>query len=361
MNIAFLSTAFLRNMKESTAITTISMAKELMKMGHKVFVVTEKRDGYPEFEKIDGVSVYRMFKGKILGHGKTVDYLQRKLRIKFDVLHGFSAAPGLVLRTVFAKKYCKKAKTIHTIKSYPKKFGGFSWLLNKVDLVTVSTEVMKKKLVAKGVKESKIKVIRSFIDLRKFNQKNKIKLKKKYDFSSKKVVFYYGSLFEKKGVKFLLKGLPAVFAGNPNAVFVMAVRHKVTEDYIDLIEDLGIKYRVKVITSDIDVADYVNLADVVVLPYVDMVGTEGNPSCLLEAVACKTPVVTTMQAELAEIFNRDEVFYAVAANRSSLAEKINFVLENEKEAKKFALRAFKKIKNFDVRKVAREFLKLYGG
>ena len=47
MNIAFLSSAFLREMKESTTITLVSLAKELLYRGHNVVVVIEAKEGYP--------------------------------------------------------------------------------------------------------------------------------------------------------------------------------------------------------------------------------------------------------------------------------------------------------------------------
>ena len=114
-------------------------------------------------------------------------------------------------------------------------------------------------------------------------------------------------------------------------------------------------------THEINVTDYVNLADAAVLPYVDMIGTEGNPSCLLESVACKTPVVTTRQPELLEIFGERELFYAEPADSASLADAIVMALLKPKEAKRRAERAFKKIGQFDVRKVAGQFLRLYQG
>lgn len=360
MNIAFLSSAFLRGMKESTGITITSLARELIGGKHRVLIITERRKGYPEFEKIGGVPVYRIFSGKLLAHARGVKAVQKKLDMQFDVIHGFSAAPVLALRTFLARKlYARNTTTIHTLKSYPKGFEGFAWLLNLVDFVTVPTEIMKKKIAARWVHEEKIHVVRSFIDLDRFRAKNKTTLKKKYGFKNKKIVFYYGSLYEKKGVKYLLHAFPEVLQKYPDAVLVLAPRHYVTDEYFALIDELGLKDKVKIITEDIDVADYVNLADVVVLPYVDMIGTEGNPSCLLESVACKTPVVTTEQPELKEIFDEDEVFYAKPADADSLADKIRSVLGSPDIAQKHAERAFKKIKAFDIKKIASQFLALY--
>lgn len=87
---------------------------------------------------------------------------------------------------------------------------------------------------------------------------------------------------------------------------MIAPRYQNFEQQQKLVEQLNIKPMVEFILENIKIEDYVNFADVVVLPYRNFLGTEGNPSCLLEAMACKTPVVTTNLPELKEII---EVMY----------------------------------------------------
>src|SRR3989338_6362273 len=136
MNITFLSSAFLREKKESTTITLLLLARALQQRGHSVVIISEAKKGYPAFEEIDGVSIYRLFSGfftgRILAHVRGVCAVQKKLGITFDVIHGFSAAPVLAWRTVLARYFCaRSAVAVHTIKSLSKYARSFVGALNR--------------------------------------------------------------------------------------------------------------------------------------------------------------------------------------------------------------------------------------
>ncbi|MEK6951358.1 MAG: glycosyltransferase, partial [Nanoarchaeota archaeon] len=103
-------------------------------------------------------------------------------------------------------------------------------------------------------------------------------------------------------------------------------RHPGIKPWIDLIQKLGLGNYARIITTDDPIEDYVTLADVVVLPYANLWGTDGNPSCLLEALACGTPVVTTAFPELKEIAE-GAVEFANVDDVPGLAEKLQQTLE----------------------------------
>ena len=361
MNLAFLTSSFLRTGKESASLTIVGLAKELIKKGHRVFIISDRRKNLPEFEKINNVPIYRLYSSQIKGPIFGLQAVQKKLKIRFDIIHGFSSSPLFALRTYLARKlFCSKSKTIHTLKSYSKSKMGRSFyrLLNLVDLVTVPTESMASVLINSGVNKNKIRLIHSYIDLNKFKPLNKMKLKEKYCPKNKKVLLYYGALFENKGVRYLLKALPKIIESNPNTLLILAPRHKIPLNYRELISNQKIKNNIRIM-MEINVPEIVNCSDLVVLPYTDLIGTEGNPSCLLEAVACRTPVLTTNQPELKEIFDENEVFYVPSKDADSLAQKINFILKNKSIARNLSKKAHKKIKDFDIKIAADKFLQLY--
>ena len=87
---------------------------------------------------------------------------------------------------------------------------------------------------------------------------------------------------------------------------------------------------------------------------------EGTPSCLLEGMACKTPVVTTELPELQEIVIKDQdVLMAVPGDSLSLANQVVRLLKDRKLQQRLAGNAYQKVFNFDVKKIADEFLHLY--
>lgn len=361
MNIAFYSITPLKNFKEATTLTIIGLAKELKKNGHQVVIITELAKGLPKFQKIEGVNIYRLYKipliGKMLSHPLALKKIQNKTKIKFDVIHSFSATPLFVLSNFISKLFSPKAKTIHTLKSYSRSRSN-SWFfcLNLVDKVTVPTKYFANKL--NQVKKNKVRVVYSPIDLNKFYPQNKEQLKEKYGYTGKKIIFYYGSFHEHKGVSNLIKAIPLVIKNNSNLKFIFSPRYAQIPKERLLVNKLGIQEFTNFITEDIPIQDYVNLADVVVLPYNNLIATEGNPSCLLEAMACKTLVVTSRLPELTEIVEEDkEVLMAEPKNIPDIAKKIKIALSKSNNLR--TNKAFEKAQQFDLKKIAKEFINIY--
>ncbi|MEK6940140.1 MAG: glycosyltransferase family 4 protein [Nanoarchaeota archaeon] len=315
--------------KEATYITSRNFADRLSEYG-EVTIIPDKE--------------LRSYVSKI-----------KAVRNNFTIVHNFSASPLFALKTILAKRYHKNAKTVHTLKSYSRSILGslyFSRLLNFVDMVTVPTQVMAEKLLRCGVKKEKMKVIRSHIDTEKFVPLDKEKLKVKYGYAGKKVVLYYGSTYFKKGLQNLVKASPAIEAN-----IIIAPRDYPDQHFFESIKN---KPNIKVITDDINVVEYVNLADVVVLPYLNLTATEGNPSSLLEAMACKTALVTTDLPELREIVEPErEVLMATPGDVDSLTLQIKRVLKDASLRKKLAENAYLKVKQFDTKIITKQFVDLY--
>ncbi len=227
---------------------------------------------------------------------------------------------------------------------------------------------MKKELIKYGCGKNKIIVIRSHINTEKFKPLNKKGLKKKYGYENKKVILYYGSVRLDKGICQLIDSVPGIVKENKEAMIIISPRnipgYKELQCYKEHMGNLDKKYKennmniIDVIPEKIE--EYINLADLVALPYTELATTEGNPSCLLESMACKTPVVTTDLPELNEIVtNKKEVLMAKPGDTEDLAKKVNELLRNKKLQKTLTANAYKKSKEFDVRKIANEYLKIY--
>ncbi len=373
MKIALLVSGIIHHKKESLAITTLALAKKLAKE-NDVFIMARKKNNTPKYEEIDGVAVYRT---KPFGNSSIYNKLLsfpwelRKFK-EIDVLHSFSSSPLLVLRSLLANwLFFRKATVIHTLKSYPirnevnKKrslLNYFSekcyYLLNFVDYVTVPTKVHAYFLIKKGVKKKKIKIVRSPVELERFKVKDKVKLKERYGYSGKKVVFNYGSMWEIKGTGYFVESIPAIVKINPNVKFVLAPRNvqEAKEKYWNRIKALGMDKYVDFIEKDIIVEDYVNLADVVVIPYPHLEGTEGNPSCLIEAIACGTLIVTTRLPELEEVFG-DCAILVEPRNVESLTKGIIKALEGDNLDR--VKKGLEISRQFDLDLVTKQFRGLY--
>ncbi len=355
MNIVLSSIGALKNTKESARITLFLLAKELQAQGHEVRIIAKGKD--PEeiekMEEIDGVKVYR---AALSG----IPFLLRRLHVqqKIDLVHSFSASPLFLLPHLFGPW-----KTVHTLKSYSKqKIGRYGYsILALADKVTVPTAYVAAQL-SFPKKAKKVQVVYSLIDMQKFSPQDpehKQQLKIKYGYDTKKVVFYYGALWEEKGVNVLLKSIPQLMKKIPETTFVFAPRYQNIREQQELIRELGVEDQIQWVMDNIPIEDYVNLADVVVLPYLNMNGTEGNPSCMLEAMACKTTVVTSNLPELTEI-GEGSVLFAEPSDSGDLAKTISAALTmKSKEKQKMLEKAYAKSTEFDSKIIAQEFVKLY--
>src|SRR3989338_1570822 len=356
MNIAFMSIGVLRNPKESSRITLVGLAESMIKLGHSVVIITERVEGLPKIEKVGNVVISRPFKlGKIISHVLAVRSAQRRLGQKFDVIHSFSATPLFVLSSLFSRSFARKAKIFHTLRSYSReRFGNMGYfLLHFADAVSVHTQAFKDKI--SSIKN--VTVIRSPLRISTFFPRDKNNLKKEYGYKKEtKIIMNYGAVWENKGANNLIKAIPDLIKDDPTLFFLFLPRYTNIDTQLQLVKQLGVGKHVQFIIDDVKIEEYVNVADLIVLPYVNLLGTEGNPSCLLEAMACKTPVVTTNIPELREIAENC-VFMAKPGDVDSLIETIKFALKNP--SSEMVGRAYQKSKEFDMERIGEEFIRLY--
>ncbi len=365
MNIALITSSALISKKEATWITLFSLAKEYAKQGHNAIICAEKNSELPEIEEVDGITIYRLYKGKIWLGARTLRAISPQENISFDIIHGFSSSPLLVLNTFFAGKKFPQAKKIHTIKSYsqyPLVRTLLSSLLNLMDKVTVPTKKLQESLKTERL-QHKIKIISSPIDTTKFKPRDREALKEKHGYKGKKIILYYGAIREEKGVDCLIQAAPLVVQKYKNIAFIFAIRSNAVEKrehYLAMASNLGCEKYINITLEDLPIEEYVSMADMVVLAYPSLIGTEGNPSCLLESMAAKTPVVTTDLPELREIVEPEkDALMAKPGDTSSVANQITRLLKNQKLGGKITENAYLKSKQFDIKIISKQFLDLY--
>lgn len=349
MNLALLSISTLKNHRESARITLLLLAKELVRQGHQVTIFARKVTGLPAYEVIEGIAVYRVL-GIYLP--LAVRKFQREKQT-FDIIHSFSATPLFAFSSLFSK-VDTKTKLIHTLKSYSKHPGGnLDFPLRFMDYITVPTFIFARKL---KIHPEKLKVIHSPLDVAKFQPKNKIKMKIRYNYSHRKILFYYGALWPGKGVEIAIQALSHLIPRFPSIKLILAPRYPPSSAQKELIKKLKVGDYVDFVIEPPRIEEYVSLADVVVLPYLNLQGTEGNPSCLLEVMACKTAVVTSDLPELREIAEGC-VQFSIPGDVFSLSQEITEALIDPKTT--MIEKAFQVSQDFDVKKIAQEFLELY--
>lgn len=392
MNIALLTKNFNRTEKDAAVTTVLNLAEFLKKRGHNAVIICEcgfkEYTGYKKnkaYEVIKNVEVFRPYwlpwfrtvkwfldptvlLNGIIFRALAVRYVQKKKKIHFDVIHGFSAAHVFALSTILAKLFCQKGHTVHTIKSASSVQNWFFSLLQPhlmrlysfIDRITVPLPSMKKNLVKAGIKDKKIHILPSFISLKRFYPKNKNNLRKKYGLGSEKIILYFGPLGIRKGTEYLLRAIKNVKKEIKKVRFILAHPAYFTASQKEYIHGFNIDNCITILEGRLKIEDYINMADAVVLPYTTLAATEANPLCLLESIACKTPVVTTDLPELREIVLPDiDVLMAKPGDVAALSESIIRLLKDSALQKKLAENAFRKIDGFDISTAGNKFIGIY--
>ncbi len=304
---------------------------------------------------------------KVLKGYKTIQFL-KKQGYEFDLIHGFSTSPIMAINSYLAGKGTTQKRVIHTMKSQGKGLWArplFARMLNLASMVTVPTSHVGKEYIKRGCRKVKLRVVRSNINRDRFKPRDRNTLKQKHGYEGKNVVLYYGAIRKEKGVDSLLEAIPHIRKQIPNVEFIFAIRSRATEKrdlYLQKAAQLQCDDVVKIIIDDVPIEEFVSMADTVVLAYPTLVGTEGNPSCLLEAMASKTPVVTTELPELQEIVAKDkDVLMATPGDSQSVAQEVVRILTNQELRQSVIENAYRKSAQFDVKVISSQFLRLYGG
>ena len=373
MKIILICNSFTNNMKEATNITTINFAQRLKMRGNKVWIVAEGRKGFCNYEEVMGIPVYRSCNklaaypligkiiAKIISIPIELHYLKLK-RIYPDIVHSFSSAIIISLNGVIAKLIFSKCKIIHTLKSKSASGIGnkFYFLLRKFDAVTIATNKMKRELIYNSISRNKIYKIPSHIDTIKFSPANKKELKQIYGLGGKVVILHYGAMRDDKGTYDLFQSMPWVVKEFKNVIYMYICRFdNIDPKYPKFLLEHNLVDNVKIITSDVKIEDYVKLADLAIFPYQTLTRTESNPSCVLECMSSKTPVITTNLEELSEILRFDERIIFPTNNIKKIVDTTILMLKNPKLRTILAESNFKNVKKYDVNKITSKFLNLY--
>jgi glycosyltransferase involved in cell wall biosynthesis len=145
------------------------------------------------------------------------------------------------------------------------------------------------------LKPNKIKTIYNGVDTNLFrpDPTAKQRLMERYpQLSGQKIVLFMSHVTPQKGLHLLLKVLPSLAPQKNNVSLLVVGGGDFLEGAKEMAFQLSINNRVT-FTGMMDVEslpDYINAADIFVLP---TLRKEGLPLSILEAMACKIPVITT--------------------------------------------------------------------
>jgi len=330
---------------------------ELAKLGHEVTIFTSR---YPDenYTYPDIITVKRFKPIFRIGNAPFIPQLLREIK-DFDIVHLHYPFffGGEIIYLLKKLKDLRYLITYHNDVILP----GILILRNAEKIIVASLDYAKNSdlWMIPDIRE-KIVEIPNGVDIDKFNPNidgNEIRVS--YNIEDKDVILFVGALDKAhyfKGLEYLLHAFVKV---NKNSVLIVVGEGDLKKYYMNLAEKLGLKHRVLFVgkVSNEKLPTYYASADIVVLPSI----IEAFGLVLIEGMATGKPVIATNLPGVRTVVDNGINGYLVEPkNIKELAEKIEFLLENEKIRKKFGRKGREKVeKKYSWKKIAKKLEKVY--
>jgi len=173
-------------------------------------------------------------------------------------------------------------------------------------------------------------------------------------------VLYVGSLIARKGVRYLLEAMPAVFARHPTLRLAIVGEGPEEQRLRAQADALGIAPRVAFLGAQTQgaVRDRMQRARALVLPSVE----EGLGVVLLEALACGTPIVASNVGGIPDVVTTDVGRLVPPASPAPLAEALDALLSDPCDWERASLAARRRaVAHYDWTRVAAQLIAVYEG
>jgi glycosyltransferase involved in cell wall biosynthesis len=207
------------------------------------------------------------------------------------------------------------------------------------------------------IREKKIKVIYHGFDEERFscerNSDEEREVLKRFNIT-KDYILYVGAIQPRKNLKVLIRAFEKIRKEKPDLQLVLAGGEAwLSQDVLKTAQKSVFKDDIK-LTRKItfkDVGNLMKAAEVFVFPSL----YEGFGLPILEAFACKVPVITANNSSLTEV-GGDAALYFEATNENELTDKIKKVLDDKNLRNDLIQKGAEQLKKFSWKKCAQETL-----
>lgn len=219
-------------------------------------------------------------------------------------------------------------------------------------VIAISNHAYEKLTTSYGFSPNQVYMVPHGVDTDYFYPRNQIHTSVNPE---KKTVLYVGRLGARKGVELALSAIAETDQSNIEFLIAGTGRHE--ERLRLLVDDLNITEKVKFLgyIPDEELPQLYSSADVFILPS----RYEGFGLVLLEAMACKTPVIGTDVGGIPTAIDDGEVGYIVPRDKHILANRIEEILENDPLRGKLAQNAYDKATALDWTEVTKNTATVY--
>ena len=279
---------------------------------------------------------------------------------------------GVGLEAIFAARFLKKP-LIGTQHTAVKEFLKYSpvrsdwtdslilkyvnWYYEQCNMVTAPSNSVFNEMISLGFKHASMQAISNPIDIDTFRPlKNRVALKKKFGFNDQTLV-YAGRLSDDKHPEVLVKALAIAKKSVPDAMLAFAGKGAAEESLKQLARTLKIESSVKFLgfVDQPTLCEIYNAAEVF-----GIASTSDTQSLvMMQAMASGIPVIGVNARALPEYINKDNGFVVEPNNEKAFAEKLVYMLNNPKIAKKLGTGGRKYAEQFSEASITAKWEAIY--
>ncbi len=385
--VLFLTQSFIRFKGDITSHFLFTLAKEILGAGYDVGAVVPHQKGLKDFEKIDGLPVYRF----------------RYMLPSLENLAYTGNMREIVRKNLFNRVIFLSFLYFYFLKTYKvsKKFGSqivhahwwvpsglVGWLVScllhkpllitthgtdirlitnsrlssflakivfrKARYITVVSNFLKEKLLSElDLPEEKVLVIPMPVNT------EKIRAFPVGQGKSGKIILCVARYTKQKKLNILLEALSLLRDWSVGFETILIGEGPEKDELVRLIKTLSLEEKIKLVglISQEELNKYYNLSDVVVLPSVD----EGFGLVLVEAGLCKKPVIGARSGGITDIIEDGVTGFLVPPeDKLALAEAMRKILLDDELAGRLGQNAYQQVwKRFSPQAITERFLTIY--
>ncbi len=365
------------------------LMREISRQGHEVHILAPYSGNNTDYV-IDGVFVkkfnyfYPTRFQKLCGRSGMIDNVKEGIFVKFqflsfiifnvinswmklgamDVIHVQWPIPNglgaLIMKYFYRIPYLNTiyGEEIYLSKRYHTMFIIKLLVRNSSKTIMISSGTLKASL-KEGLKKDKLEIIPFGVDTNIFKPYKVLKNEQIIQILS------IGYLIERKGFEYLIKSIKEVLKIHHNINLKIVGTGPLENQIKNQIKELELEGNIEILgnVSDEKLLDLYNSSDIFVLPsIVDSQGnTEGLGVVLLEAMACKLPVIASNIGGIPDIVHdRFNGLLVPQKNIFELSNALNELIKNEELRKSLALNGYELVKgHFSWEQIAKDYLKIY--
>lgn len=236
---------------------------------------------------------------------------------------------------------------------------GYRFAMKFVDkIVAVSDETRMSIIVNRAIPPEKVVTIHYGVDLSKFKDTNGFDERKKLGFENgTPIIGIVGRLEEVKGHLYFIKAASEIVKRFANMQCIFIGDGSLRKSLEEEVEKLELRSNFRFLGFRRDIQNLLNVIDVFVLPSL----SEGLPNVILEAMACRKPVVATAVGGIPEAVVHGVTGLLVSAKNSiAIKDAIVKLLENRKALIEMGQKGRQRVEQeFSLEKEISEFQNLY--